>query len=232
MRWLSLLVVLATLAGCKKDSPPPPPAAPAPAPVVVKASDAERDRAFWTWVAAHLDELKAVKTGHEPVTEALSKELEKVEPGLVFELGVGTKTFELIISADGDQKHFPMVKRLVAAATPLPGTTVIAFRPRKEVDGFSMQLGEQKLGGSNLWFTAKPDAEHPGLIAVTLYVEGMTDATAEQMKNAAFMLLEAAVGEFDLETKIGVIDIVAAPARPTAGQKKLKELPATLDGWK
>lgn len=46
------------------------------------------------------------------------------------------------------------------------------------------------------------------------------------------MLLEAAVGEFDIETRIGGIDIVPAPAKPTAQMKKLKELPSVLDARK
>lgn len=224
-----LVVVVASFVGCKKDAPPTP--APAPVPVVVSA--AERDRAFWKWVAAHVEELKQVKTGHEPVTDGLSAELEKVEPGLVFELGVGREAFELIISADGEKQRFPTVKRLVAAAGELPGTKVIAFRPRKDIDGFSMQVGEkQKLSGANLWFTSAEDPEKPGLLAVTLSVEGLTEGSPDALREASFMLLEAAVGEYDLETKIGAIDIVPAPTKPTAEMKKLKELPALLDARK
>ncbi len=228
MRWFLVLATVASLTACKKDPPP------APVPVAVKPvlSEAERARAFWAWVASHVDALKAVKTGHEPVTAQLAAELEKVEPGLVFELGLGREPFELIISADGETKWFPAVKRLVASAGPIPGVKVIAFRPRKDVDGFSMDVGERKLAGSELWFVAKADREHPGRVAVEIYVEHLDDAQAEQLKTGAFMLLEAAVGEFDLETKIGTIDIMAAAEKPELPLKKLKELPATLDAWK
>ncbi len=224
MRWLLVLALAAALVGCKKNEPPPPAAPPV----------ADRDRAFWKWVGGHVEALKQVKTGQEPVTAQLSTELEKVEPGLVFELGVGREPFELIISADGERKRFPTVKRLVAAAGELPGTKVIAFRPRKDVEAFSMDVAGQKLSGSNLWFLAAPDPDpkHAGLVAVTISVEGMTDVNAEAMKNAAFLLLEASVGEFDLETKVGAIDVVTVTEQNGAPFKKLKELPATLDGWK
>ncbi|MFZ5440586.1 MAG: hypothetical protein ACOZQL_11295 [Myxococcota bacterium] len=225
MSRLLVLGFVVALAGCKKDAPAP------PAPVAQPKSTAEADAAFWAWVRAHLAELQQVKTGREPVTAELTAQLEKIEPGLVFELGVGHEPFEFIISADGSVERFATVKRLVAAAGELPGTKVIAFRPRKDIDGFSMTLGTQKLGGSSLWFTAQKD-QKPGLIAVTVYVEGMTGELPEPVRNAAFMLLEAAVGEFDLETKIGAIDIVAAPEKPAPPLRKLKELPAVIDGWK
>lgn len=227
MRLLTVVVALGLLGACKKE-PASPPAPPAPA---KKPSSAEADAAFWAWVRAHVGELSQVKTGREPVTAELSAQLEKIEPGLVFELGVGKEPFELIISADGALERFPTVKRLVAAAGEIPNTKVIAFRPRKDVEGFSMTLGDQKLGGAALWFTAEKD-QKPGLVAVTIYVEGFEQEVPEPVRNAAFMLLEATVGELDLETKVGAIDIVPAPKKPEAPLRKLKELPAALDAWK
>ncbi len=224
MRWV-LLAALA-LTACKKDPEVEQPK-PAPAPIAVN-----RDPAFWKWVAANVDALKAVKTGQEPVTAQLAEQLEFVEPGLVFELGVGTDSFELIISADGKKALLPVVKRLVAAAPKLPGTRVIAFRPRKDIEGFGMAVGEGKISGRQLWYVASADPERKGMIAVELFVEGMTSDDDDPMKNAAFMLLEAAVGELDLETKIGAIEIKQAPPKIEAPLKPLKELSAAIDGWK
>ncbi|MEW6434431.1 MAG: hypothetical protein AB1730_23265 [Myxococcota bacterium] len=53
----------------------------------------------------------------------------------------------------------------------------------------------------------------------------------EAAKGAAFLLLEAVVGEFDLETKIGGIQILAAPKRAPAGAKPLADLPGAVDAW-
>lgn len=222
-RLFAILAALSVLIGCKKEQPAPP---------LVAATSESKDAAFWKWAAANLDALKGVKTGREPITEELSKQLEQVEPGLVFELGVGREAFELIISADGKKELFPVVKRLVAAAPALPGSKVIAFRPRKDIDGFTMQLGDRKLGGKDLFFVASNDLDRKGLIAVDLFVQGMKTEDDQPAKNAAFMLLEAAVGEFDLETKIGAIDIKQAPSEIPEELKPLKDLPAALDGWK
>lgn len=225
-----LLLALLALAGCKKAADVPPPVAPVVAPP--RAASPAGDAAFWAWVAAHVDELKAVKNGREPVTEQLTAALEKIEPGLVFELGVGRDPFELIISADGKKELFPVVQRLVAAAPPLAGTRVIAFRPRKDIESFSMQVREQRLSGKNLWFVAGEDPARKGLLGVDVFVEGMRTENEEPLRTAAFMMVEAAVGELDLETRIGALEFKPAPAQPAAPLQPLKDLPVVLDAWK
>jgi hypothetical protein len=232
-----VLLLLAAFAGCKKEQPPPPPPEAKPTPYAAPKAGShqtEEDADFWAWVKAHLDELKAVKTGQEPVTQGLTLALENIAPGLVFELGIGVdaSSFELTISADGKKDLFPVVQRLVAAAPPLPGTKVIAFRPRKQIQDFGMKVGEGRIAGSELYFVASNDPERKGLVAVDVFVKDMKREDDEALKNAAFMLLEAAVGEYDLETKIGTIDIKPAPAKIEAPLKPLKDLPATLDAWK
>ena len=233
-RYFVVLTSLALLAGCKKEQPPAPP--PPPTPYVAPSAGAhklEEYADFWTWVKTKLPELKAVKTGKEPITEQLTRALEAIAPGLVFELGIGGdgKDFELTISADGNKELFPTVQALVAAAPPLPDTKVIAFRPRKAIEGFGMAVGEGRIAGNQLYYVASNDPERKGMIAVELYVPDMKSGD-EAMKDAAFMLLEATVGEYDLETKFGNIDIKPAPAKIEAPLKPLKDLPAAVDAWR
>lgn len=225
MRWF-LCAVLA-LSGCKKS---PEPEALPPAPVEAPAPDPSP--AFWAWIAANLEALEAVKTGQEPVTKELARELKKVDPRLVFELGIGREPFELIISADGNKALFAQVKKFVATAPQIPGAKVIAFRPRKPIEGFSMKVGERTLAGTDLWFVAGADPNRKGLLGVDVFVVGMKGERDEPLQDAAFMMLEATVGEFDLETKIGEIQFKPAPASLELPLKPLKELPATVDAWK
>ena len=235
VRHFAVVVTLALLAGCKKEQPPAPPPAPTPYIAPPAGSHKQEEYAdFWSWVKPRLPELKAVKTGKEPITEQLTRELERIAPGLVFELGIGGdgKDFELTISADGNKELFPTVQALVAAAPPLPGTKVIAFRPRKAIEGFGMAVGEGRIAGNQLYYVASNDPERKGLISVELYVPDMKNGNDDAMKDAAVMLLEATVGEYDLETKIGHIDIKPAPAKIEAPLKPLKDLPAAVDAWK
>ncbi|MEW5739875.1 MAG: hypothetical protein AB1938_13165 [Myxococcota bacterium] len=226
--WGCGLAVLLGAASCKREAPTP---AAAPVPAAPKPADQRaRFASFWAWAAEHLAELKKVETGREPVVESLGAELEKVDPGLTYELGLGKPVFELIISADGKKALFPLVKALVAAAPTLEGTTVIAFRPRKDAD-FRLKVGDVAVGGPDVSFVAQKDAERPGMIAVTAYVKGLTKENLEAVENGTFLLIEAVVGEYDLATKLGAIDVQPLPATPPEGAKPLAELPAVVDAW-
>lgn len=214
---VAVLLALSLLAGCKKAAPAP-------------STDAERDAAFWAWTQANLDDLRAVKTGTEPVTAALAEQLERVDRRLAFELGVGKDAFEVIISADGDPTAFSVVKRLVQAAPPLKGAKVIAFRPRKG-PGFQLDVTGTKVGFDDVLFSAAADPAKPSLVAVTLYLKHLDDKNRAAFLDAAFVLLELALGEYDVATKLGQVELKAVP-EDTSQLKPLGELPAFVDGFK
>ncbi len=197
------LVSLLFITGCKKDVAP--------------------EAAFWSWVRAHTAELKAVRTGQEPIVDELSKELKKASPGLAFELGVGTEPFEFIISADGILDRFEAVKQLTSKAGDIPGVKVIAFRPRKAIDGFEMRFGELTMAAADVKFVATREA---GKVDLKLYVDGLNDENSAQLKKAGFVLLDAAIGEYDMETKVGVIEFHPGPA--PEGAQPLSALASTL----
>ena len=225
------LCAVLVLAGCKK---PPEPVVTAPmTPARVEPVGIyDRDAMFWSWVLTHVGELKGVKTGNEPVLQELALELQKVDPGLVFELGAGNGVLEVIISADGKRGLFPVVAKLVDAAPPLPGMKVVALRPRKAMDEFSMQVGDRTLSGKDLWFLASEDPKKKRRLALQVFVVGMTAAEDDALEDAAFMMLEGTVGELALETKIGDVQFKPAPQKLVPPLKPLKELPATVDAWK
>lgn len=201
------LVSLLFVVGCKKDVAP--------------------DVAFWSWVRAHAAELKTIRTGQEPIVNELSAELKKASPGLVFELGVGTEPFEFIISADGIRDRFEAVKKLTSTAGEIPGVKVIAFRPRKAIDGFEMQFGELSLAADAVKFEAM---WADGTVNLDLYVDGLTDANRPQFEKAGYVLLDAAIGEYDMETKVGGIEFHPAPA--PEGSMPLTALPTIIDAKK
>lgn len=218
MRILMIAVLL--VGGCQKREVPA--AAPAPAQV------ADADPAFWRWFMAHKENVAAVRRGDDPAANELAAELHKVDPKLTFELGVGTADRELIISADGNQRLFPTVKRLVAAAPTIPGWKVIAFRPRKEA-GFAIELGDgTKVSGEGLRFSAQPAGG--GKFDVAIYVTGRTSID-DGVKQAVFLLLDAALGEYDVETRLAGIDILPG-SQATTGARPFGELARVVDARK
>jgi hypothetical protein len=227
--WPCVLALLLTASSCKRDAPPPPAPPPSAAPVESRPPVPASHAAFWSWVGQHLAELKAVKTGQEPVAHQLKAQLAQVHPALVYELGVGKRPFEVIISADGKTELFPLVKALVAAAPPLDGATAVAFRPRKPATT-SIESEYGTLSGADLSFEPQGDEEKPGFIALVVHVKGLTPANRDGYERMAFTLIEAVVGEYDMETRIGGLAFVAATQSPAPGAKPLAELPAVVDG--
>lgn len=214
------LVVLASVwgsgfgvSGCKR-SPPTSSSGPA----ATGATDsAAKNEAFWAWFQAHSAEIATITTAKELIADELHIELSKVRSELTFELGPKETPRELIVSADGIVGAFPAVQSLVAAAPPLPGWKVIAFRPRKP--GFSIEMGDVKLTPADVKFTSS--TETTGKTAVTIFVPGRTRENAKQIDGAVLILLDAVVGEFDTETRIGEISIKPIDE---AGKRELRPL--------
>jgi hypothetical protein len=179
---------------------------------------------FWEWFGHNSGRLFRFEADRDAVFAELSGELARVSKGLTFEIGeekAGQREF--VVSADGIRELFPAVQKLVAAAPPLPGWTIVAFRQPKSLD-FTIQLGEHELGADDVWFSAAPEGERVGL---TLYVRGLTDDNRHLLGPAVFLLLDSAVGEYNVETKVGAIDSRPLPEDPAA--QGLQPLPALRD---
>lgn len=168
------------------------------------------EAAFWRWFQANEQDLLAVVTAQEPVCDALLEEMQRVHPDLTFEFGpVLDDGREFVVSAGGIKEAFPAVERLTAAAPPLPRWTVIPFRPGRE--GMQrLQLGPVTLVAAEVLVRAEPDDEKVG---ITLALPGFRPTSQQLWEQAGFLLLDALLGEYLVETRIGFIEFEEASAR-------------------
>jgi hypothetical protein len=221
MRPLPLLTLLA-FAACHRD--PSPTSSTTDAPL----NDPSHDAPFLSWFTAHQAEVATVQSADDPPAAALARELHKVDPALTFEVGVKPSPHELIVSADGNPKLFPTVKRLVAAAPVVPNWKVIAFRPRHGAD-LALEMGDGlKLRASDIVFHAVPTPA--GTLDVALYVKTMTKVSTAA-KEAVFLELDSVLGEHDVETRVAGIDIGPGAAAP-GDARPLVELAQVVDALK
>lgn len=183
---------------------------------------------FWRWFVENSDRLLHFEADRDRVFKELGKELGRVERGLTFEFGpVQDGRREFIVSADGIQERFPAVRRLVAAAPPMPQWTVIPFRPPKGLDITRITFDEHRLGLDDIWFTAEPDEGRTGL---TLFINGLTEDNQEALGGAVFILLDSALGEYAVETQVGFIDFQPLPVDPAkAGLRPFKTIRDVFD---
>lgn len=184
---------------------------------------------FWDWFVKNQDEIYTIETGEERIFGQVMKRLRRVHPSLVMQGGVNQEVQELEISADGDKAAFPAVQALVAAAPQLPRFKFHAFRQRSaNVD--RIEMNGLQLSIDQMFYLSERKAKS---LDIWIYIEGLTEDRREMLAGAAFVLLDALVGEYDVETKIDGIDFFPLssytgplPLRP------LRDLQSEIDALK
>ena len=192
----------------------------------VGRAQATPEEDFWRWFQRNEAALFDFELDQERIFDRLGAEMRKVHPSLTFEFGPKQRNRrEFVISADGIRQAFPKVESLFAAAPPLPKWQFIKFRPRRELldlsyDGVSVKA-------SSVFVLLRPDGAKAG---VTVVIPGYTKAAHRTYLAIAFLLLDQAIGEYDVETRVGSID-VQAPSTPGRAGHSLRELPAAFDSF-
>ncbi len=181
---------------------------------------------FWKWFHEHENELFHFENERDVIFRSLSDALERVHDGLTFEMGpIEEGLRELVISADGIRDAFPAVVSLCEAAPELPRWRIIQFRPRRSpID--TIHLKDLTLNPDDVWVTLQPDQHKAG---ITLYMKGYCDKLSSSYSQIGYLFLDEALGEYDVETRVGFVEFREAAAESEFEKKQLKELPSIFD---
>lgn len=184
--------------------------------------------AFWQWYSDNIDRFNHLEDEQERLMDELSDQLHLIDENLTFEISSSeSNRRELIISADGIKESFPSVVELVGAAPEIPGWTITAFRPRIDVTQFRLGLDGREFAAKEFYFGLQSEDQQIDLI---LYIPELTEDNHDDFVNICYLLLDMAIGEYDVTTKIRYIDHQPLPPNPeTEGLKPLTELPREFD---
>ena len=183
------------------------------------------EQKFWTWFRQSEELLFDFERDRDRIFAALTTALAAVAADLTFEFGPridGRRDF--VISAGGVKSAFAAVKAL-AAAPVLPHWNVIAFRPRRAA---IMTIG---FGGR----TARPNDVEFCLVSngrelgIYLFFDGYRESERAIWGQIGFLLLDQALGEYDVATKVGPIQFLPSSAHPEAARYPFPELPVIFD---
>lgn len=185
---------------------------------------------FWAWFAANAAALKAVppaELAHSKLYGQVSDQLAKCHRRLKPEIDTAKdgEDWTLVITPDGEERLFKFVEQITAAAPPVPGWKVRAFRSRASVDGSRISFGTHELGTDDIFAALQPT--DPGKVTVTLYVRGL--AAVPGLARAAEILYQHAIGEYDAVKVVSKLDTVPLPDPLPAGAVPLAQLPAVVD---
>jgi hypothetical protein len=160
---------------------------------------------FWKWFAKNEGTLFSFEKNRDKIFDKLSKQLAKVHPDLTFEFGPVQKNGkrEFVISADGIKGAFPSVEAVFNAAPNLPRWQFIKYRPRR-VPINDIKYGDKSIRAKDVHYGMYEDGEKIGIV---LFFDNYNEKEKQVFSNIGYLFLDEALGEYDVETKIGFIEI-------------------------
>jgi len=182
------------------------------------------EQKFWHWFQDNEPSLYDFEGDQGRTFDRLSAALNKVNRNLTFEFGPkkgGRRDF--VISAGGIRDAFPAVEALYASAPPLPRWNVIKFRPRR--NPMDISLGGITVKAETVLVGVIPNGDKVGLIVA---MPGYSHETSNAYKQVGYLMLDQALGEYDVETHVGEITFVSTA---DSGEKTvhLAQLPKVVD---
>jgi hypothetical protein len=188
--------------------------------------DYSKEQQFWAWFKQREEMLFNFERDRQRIFDELDSALATVSPHLTFEFGpVKNGARDFVISAGGIKSEFAAVEALAAAAPALPQWKVVKLRQRQ------MPILEMTFAGK----TVKPGDVEFCLVSngrelgVFLFFDAYSEKEADKWRHIGFLLLDQALGEYDVATKVGPIKVLHSSAHPDAVRYALPELPERFD---
>lgn len=188
---------------------------------------AASEEQFWKWFQSNEVMLFSFEKNQDEVFGKLSDQMRKLHKSLTFEFGpVSDGKREFVISADGIKEAFPIVERLHATAPKLNRWVFIKFRPRRVP--FDLEFKGVKVSASDVFCTIESDR---GKIGITVFLKGYKTEHQSVYPGITFLMLDQALGEFDVETKVGFIETKSFEEPSALEKKPLADLPKAFDAF-
>ena len=192
-------------------------------------TQATPEQEFWKWFQKNETSLFAFEKNQAAVFDSLGTQMNKIHKSLTFEFGpVENGKREFVISADGIKDAFPAVDKLYASAPKLDRWTFIKFRPRRSP--MDLEYGGVKVKAAETFCTIEPDR---GKAGITVFIQGYQADQHKAYAGVAFLMLDQALGEYDVETKVGFVEVKPFSAHSDFEKKPIREAAKVFDDfWK
>lgn len=195
-------------------------------PLKAAAPEAE----FWQWFQKHENELYDFEKDQGPVFDRLSAALVKVDANLTFEFGPKRNDGkrEFVISAGGIRSAFPKVEALYSTAPKLERWIVIKFRPRRTPIN-DLQYRDKKVKAAEVRCLMFKD-DKPNKVGILLFLPGFQRGEEKNdFGQIGYLFLDEALGEYDMETKVGAVVLEERSSKYFQHSTPLSELAGDFD---
>lgn len=179
---------------------------------------------FWKWFQKNENMLFHFEKDQQAIFNQLSVQMHKIDPNLTFEFGPDKGGWrEFVLSADGIRSSFPAVEAIYAGAPSLPRWKFIPFRPRRVP--MDIAIGDLTVKAETVSVQMERNGDR---MDVYLSIPGYNEAEAKTYRTVGYLLLDEALGEYIVETRVGGIQIQGS--LPGNGKTyKLAEMPVVFD---
>lgn len=184
-----------------------------------------KEQEFWAWFQENEEMLFNFERHQEWIFGELGAALNKISTNLTFEFGpIKNSARDFVIGASGIKSAFPEVESLAAAAPVLPRWNLIKFRPRRAPR--TLSYGGKTVSPENVEFCLLTDGSKLGIY---LFFNNCSEVEDPIWGQIGYLLLDGALGEYDVETKVGMIGVFPFSANLDAARYPLPELPPIFD---
>lgn len=183
--------------------------------------------AFWEWWVA---EGRAAVTqaledrDPERISDELSEAVSAVHPDLAWELAAGDLAQHvLVVTAEGDPELRPLATRWLRASPGVDETWEYAAsrQPAGDVEQIVLGLGDRELAFSDIRVGARREGSH---LEVSVYHPLFRELEEQVRGQVAFLALDAALGEDDVEAWVGEITPSTEPPLDGFGLPALRSV--------
>ena len=188
---------------------------------------------FWNWLQENTNWIQVEGGGDiEENSNKIAAEFEKYFPNLNWEIEITDEgPWFFILSADGEIEKFAEVLTAFQDAPEMPQWVVLPFRQPGSLD-LDVEVAGRTLTYNDIWCEIEvvEMEDHLG-IELTLLIRGLTEENEDEMADAAFLLLDNAVGEFDAATRICEVAVATLDEEPEESNDffPLAELPDFIE---
>jgi len=186
---------------------------------------------FWSWFSANEERYRNLEVPEkERLLDELLEHLQAFDPNLWFEIGGGPNgPRELVITAEGRLSAFPALRELCRAAPKIRGWDVVSFKQPQGFE-FTTEYEDIVVSPEATWFLPLTSTQNPELLGLRLAFAHFEVKRQRQFLSAAYVMLEAGLGELAAAEYISHVEVCLAPSSPESeGYLALIDLPSFLD---
>jgi hypothetical protein len=193
-----------------------------------KTVQATPEQDFWKWFQVNDAKLFDFEKDQERIFDQIGAALQKINPDLTFEFGPkkdGRREF--VISAGGITKSFPAVESLYVAAPHLSRWTIMKFRQRRHPVN-DIKYGNKEIKAKDVFYKIFMDS-NPKKVGILVFMPGYKAEEEKTFSQVSYLMLDEALGEYDVETKVGAIIVEGQDSKHFPGSRPINDLGADFD---